>query len=299
MTRLLAVISLLLCVLSQAYADSVHLILSEETASYQQAAEDIQTQLRTRGFGDSLIISSVGDPASPPPETGDLIVNVGQAATERSTHQFPNNSQIHSYIDKSAIPVRHPDNWAAVLLDQPVQRLLDTAGNIVEGRYKNKIIIAVSEDNQHVRDEIAALKRSDKIELEVLVIDEETEPAKVIDKALFNAGALIAVRDKRIWSGETAKWMLYQSYKYNVPVIGYSKSFLKAGALASVYASLTDTAATTAQLVTDWQKNHGKLTQEGILYPRYTTEFNKNIARALKITIPDPMTMGEKADVRD
>lgn len=299
MTRLLAVISLLLCVLSQAYAGSVHLILSEETASYQQAAEDIQAQLQNQGFNETLSISSVKAPASHPPEADDLIINVGQAASELSSRKFPDNTQIFSYIDKSAIPERPPDNSAAVLIDQPVQRMLDMASNIVEGRYKNKIIIAVSEDNQHIRREISNLKLNDKIELEVLVIDNDREPAKIIDKALFNAGALIAVRDKHIWSGETAKWMLYQSYKYNVPVIGYSKSFLKAGALVSVYASLTEVAATTAELVTDWQNNHGQLTQEGPLYPRYTTEINKNIARALKITIPDPMTVGEKADVRD
>lgn len=299
MTRLLAVISLLLCVLGQAHAGSVHIILSEETASYQQAAKDIQSQLRTRGYDEAPTVSSVEAPAQQPPEAGDLIVNIGQAATVHSSRSYPNNSQIYSYIDKSALPAKLADKWAAVLLDQPVQRLFDTAASIVEGRYRNKLIIAVSEDNQRIREEIASLDLARSVELEVLVIDNDTEPAKIIDKALFNAGALIAVRDKRIWSGENAKWMLYQSYKYNVPVIGYSKSFLKAGALVSVYASLTETARTTAQLITEWHTQQGQLALQGLFYPRYTVAFNQNIARALKITIPDTITEGEKADVRD
>lgn len=279
-------------------AGSVHIVLSEDSSSYQQAAKDIRKALNTKGFDEEIAITPLSSFSHAQVEAKDLIVNIGNAAAKKSSQITPDNTQIYSYLDKSSLPVEPAKYWAAVLLDQPVKRLFDTAVQVVSGRFKNKLVIAVSENNFRLRQDIEALQIPEDIELQVLVIDSHTEPAKVIDKALFNAGALIAIRDERVWSGENAKWMLYQSYKYNVPVIGYSKSFLKAGALVSVYANLKATAEKTAELIIDWQTQNGQFTQEGIHYPRFHVDYNKNIARALNIDITD-IPMGKEADVRD
>jgi ABC-type uncharacterized transport system substrate-binding protein len=295
--RLLASFALLLCALTPAYAGSVHILLSDTTQSYQTAATAITAALKQQAFSQPVTITPLKALDASQVADDDLIVTIGKTAAQQSQQRFGDKAQIYSYIDHSAVPDTQQPHWAAIVLDQPLQRLLDFTRHIVKDRYRNKIVIAVSEQNQVLINEIKALKTTDAIELEVVIVNKAAEPAKVIDKALFNAGALIAIRDQRIWSGENAKWMLYQSYKYNVPVIGYSKSFLKAGALASVYASLPATADKTAQLISDWA-NKGKLTQEGIQYPRYQVEFNRNIARALKIDIAD-IPAGEDADVRD
>lgn len=279
-------------------AGSVHIVLSEDTSSYQQAAKDIRKALNTRGFDEEIAITPLSSFSHAQVEAKDLIVNIGNAAAKKSSQITPDNTQIYSYLDKSSLPIEPAKYWAAVLLDQPVKRMFDTAVKVVSGRFKNKLVIAVSENNFRLRQDIEALLIPEDIELQVLVIDSHTEPAKVIDKALFNAGALIAIRDERVWSGENAKWMLYQSYKYNVPVIGYSKSFLKAGALVSVYANLKATAEKTAELIIGWQNHNGQFTQEGIHYPRFHVDYNKNIARALNIDITD-ISMGKEADVRD
>lgn len=299
MTRLLAVFVLLITALSPAYAGSVHIVLSADSKSYRQAASNIQAELEQHEPHSPADVVLLEAFQSSRPAADDLIVTVGEAATRYVSQRYPDHSQIYSYINHTALPEAHLKSWASVMLDQPLQALLDSTVDIVQGRYRNRLVIAVSEENQSMRSQIDALTLPESVELEVLVIEADSEPAKIIDQALFNAGALIALRDRRIWSGETAKWMLYQSYKYNVPVIGYSKSFLKAGALLSVYASLEDIARTTAQQVIDWHNNQGTLTQEGILYPRLSIDYNKNIARALNISLPESITAGEQSDVRD
>jgi ABC-type uncharacterized transport system substrate-binding protein len=294
-TRLLAVFCLLFCVLSQAQAGSVHIVLSEQTQAYQQAAKDIQTALNEQGFNETSQISNLASFSGQSLSADDLIVSIGASASQQLSQSYPKQSHLFSYIDKTALPATAAENWEAVLLDQPLQRLVDSSIDILKQRPGNTLVIAVSAGNSTLREEIKQLSLPEDITLEVLVIDEESEPAKIIDKALFNAGALIAIRDKHVWSGENAKWMLYQSYKYNVPVIGYSKSFLKAGALVSVYASLTETANATAKRIINWHTQQGKHPGERIHYPRYVIEYNKNIARALKITIPE----GGQTNVRD
>ncbi|WP_297810153.1 hypothetical protein [uncultured Methylophaga sp.] len=299
MTRLLAVFFLLLTVLSPVHAGSVHIVLSADSDSHLQAASDIKAELEQQDAPPPVTVRLLKPFQSFQPAADDLLVTVGEAATRYVSQSYSEHSQLYSYINHMALPEPQAKHWASVMLDQPLQTLLDSAVDIVEGRYHNKLVIAVSEENQSMRLQIDQLTIPDSVELEVLVIEAEAEPAKIIDQALFNAGALIALRDSRIWSGETAKWMLYQSYKYNVPVVGYSQSFLKAGALVSVYASLRDIAHTTAQQIIGWQNNQGRLTQEGILYPRLSIDYNKNIARALNIPLPESMTAGEQNNVRD
>lgn len=277
----------------------MYILLSDNSKLYQQAAEQIQTTLLADGVDNPIIISTAQSVNKNAIQTDDLIVALGQQAVASSHYSFTQNTRLYSFLDKTQVPATTSSPWAAIVIDQPLQRLFDVASTIVSGRYRDRIIVAISEDNHVLQKEIAELKQLPDITLEVVLINDASEPAKVIDKALFNAGALLAVRDKKVWSGENAKWMLYQSYKFNVPVVGYSKRFLKAGALVSVYTTLSQTAQKTAELIIDWHQQQGALSQQGIVYPDFDTEFNKNIARALKITIPDILPEGEKTDVRD
>jgi len=294
----LALFLLLVSTLGQANACSVYILLSDNSKLYQQAAKDIRAELLAKGFAKPVVIS---DPKSLDKNTvqaSDLIVALGQKAVATSQYSFAQNPHLYSFIDTTQLPAKTNSQWAAIVIDQPLQRLFNAAETIVSGRYRDKVVVAVSEENLLVQQQISALKNRSDIEVEVVTVDANTEPAKIIDKALFNAGALLAIRDKQIWSGENAKWMLYQSYKFNVPVVGYSKRFLKAGALVSVYATLSQTVQKTSQMIMEWNQQ-GALSEHGIVYPEFEIEFNKNIARALKITIPNVLPEGEKADVRD
>lgn len=277
----------------------MYILLSDNSKLYQQAAEQIQTQLLADGMDSRIVISTAQSVDKTAIQPDDLIVALGQQAVASSHYSFTQNARLYSFLDKSQVPATTSSPWAAIVIDQPLQRLFDVASTVVSGRYRDRIIVAISEDNHVLQKEIAELNQLPDTTLEVVLINDAAEPAKVIEKALFNAGALLAVRDKKVWSGENAKWMLYQSYKFNVPVVGYSKRFLKAGALVSVYTTMSQTAQKTAELITDWHQQQGALRQQGIVYPDFETEFNKNIARALKITIPDILPEGEKTDVRD
>lgn len=299
MKRLLALLSLLFATLAPAYANNVQILLSEDKVGYHQLAEDIKNHIGDQQLRSTTQIITLDSTAANNMAPTDLIVSIGEAAVLFSKRQYPQNAHLYTFVDKSLIQADYSSNWVAVLLDQPLQRQLDMATQIVQGAVNTKLLIAVSEDNQLIRDEIAGLSTPFDVQLDIVVVDTDVEPAKAIDSALQDAGALIAVRDSRVWSGEHAKWLLYQSYKYKVPVIGYSKSFLKAGALASVYASLYETVRETAALITYWHDYQGWMMHETNFYPPHTISFNDNIARALDITIPESIRQGAATDVPD
>lgn len=288
MKSFLAIILLLASTLSQAVASSVYIVLSEDSKLYQQAAQEIQFELSHQRFDNNLIITSTQALDEKAIGPDDLIVTLGPQAASISHYSYSQNTHIFTFIDRTQIPSDIDFQWAAIVLDQPLQRLIAVAESIVTDRYRNKIIVAVSENNQLAQEEITAIRSYAGVELEVVVVDEQTEPAKIIDEALMNAGALLAIRDDKVWSGDNAKWMLYKSFKLNVPVIGYSQRFLRAGALVAAYSTLSQNAQKTAQLIIEWNK-WNSLTEEGIVYPDYQIGFNESIARALKIRIPETL----------
>jgi len=118
-------------------------------------------------------------------------------------------------------------------------------------------------------------------QLKVIIIPKGRLAAKILEPDLFDAAALIAIQDNAIWTGKNAKWLLQQAFNYKVPVVGYSKSFLKAGALASVYSSLDDVADSTAEAINAWL-NDKTPKDFAIIYPEASVQINPSIARVYK-----------------
>jgi len=74
------------------------------------------------------------------------------------------------------------------------------------------------------------------------------------------------------------------SYRYRVPVIGYSSNFVDAGALASVYSSAEGVAKQTIELLDAIFKEDYI---HSIHQPKYcTVKFNTNVAWYLSLQIP-------------
>ena len=96
-----------------------------------------------------------------------------------------------------------------------------------------------------------------------------------------------------------AKWILYLSFQHKVPVIGFSKAYTNAGALASVYSSPEGVGKHAGELISSWLKRG----DEGIWepqYPRYyTLSTNPAVARSLDITLPPESELYESFDQQE
>jgi len=71
----------------------------------------------------------------------------------------------------------------------------------------------------------------------LVAVNARDNPIKVLEPAIKRADVFIPVPDSRLINISTAKWILQLSYRYKVPVVAYSRAYLKAGALAAVYTS--------------------------------------------------------------
>lgn len=264
------------------HAGNVYLITSADTKISIEASQKIGKHLTQTDPSISFNVVDINDLKKSAITTDDLLVPIGTTASQKVNQNYSDNPVLASFISTHSTP-KNRTNWAAVITDQPLQRLISPVSPLLKHRYKKDILLTISSDNTHVLDESKKLNVDN---LKTVAIPATENPAKKIGPHLYKAGALIATNDKHIWTGENARWMLYQAYRNNVSVVGYSKKFLKAGALIAIYSTIEQIAFTTAQQIEYWY-THQKLKRNGVIYSNYNIEYNKKIARTLKIQVPE------------
>lgn len=262
-------------------APDIFVILSGNSASSDQVVFQLTSHL-----GDDLRVRQYNSRWHEDLKPDDLIISVGNKAGRTVVEHNGSNPVIFGFVDSQFIASIQPErkNWTAVTLDQPLSESLKKASVLSRTSYKQDILIAISETNQAVIDQFNALGSSLKDRnVRLVTIAEGEVAAKVLQQYFYNAAALIAVRDNKVWNGNDARWILKQAYSYQVPIIGYSKSFLKAGALLALYPTLEDISVKVLDASQYWRST-GELPAQRIIQPDYQVGVNKNIARALKLT---------------
>ena len=101
---------------------------------------------------------------------------------------------------------------------------------------------------------------------------------------LSNNDVLLALPDSKIYNARSAKSILLSTYHKNVPIIAYSKSFSKAGALASLYSSIDNITDKSIDLLNKII-NHGQQNQKEYYPDNFSIEINSAVARSLNLNI--------------
>ncbi len=264
---------------------SIYIVLSSGDAIYYDIAESLENTLKsTIASSPKINIITLESGTLDTIETEDLLIAIGAKAAQEVYRYQSSNTIIYSFVEQQLIsklnPAKLSKEWAAVTVNQPVKRLVSIAENLVKNNYKNKIIILLSKNNTKLKRDLANIQDLKKGRLETIEVESNDILAKVAEKSLFNAAALISTDEEAIWSGSNAKWLLREAYSYQVPVVGNSKRFLKAGALISVYSSMEKISQTTSLLIGQWVDN-GLIINTGIHYVPSTIDINKNVAQAL------------------
>jgi len=118
-------------------------------------------------------------------------------------------------------------------------------------------------------------------------IDDNYQLRDKVIKVLNHADVLLATPDKHIYNSKSVKNILLTSYRHRKPVIAFSRNFVNAGALASIYSNPEQISKSATTLVLNYFKN--KMTFERAEY--YPLEFeisiNRQVFMALDISIPN------------
>jgi len=111
-------------------------------------------------------------------------------------------------------------------------------------------------------------------------IADEEEIGRKLSQLLDEIDVLLAQPDIKIYNRKTVSKILLSSYRKHIPVIGYSSSYVKAGALAAVYSSPEDIGRDIGESVVYYLRHHSLYNDS--IYPRFfSISLNRKVGDSL------------------
>ncbi len=225
-------------------------------------------------------------------QAADLFIPIGIRATEHILRQAVNSPVLAVLVLRSSFnatlkrstektPAVTPSGTrriSAILLDQPVNRQLHLT-RLLFGTVK-RIGIPLGPDSQPLRAEIADVAQRLELSIEIENIDSADRLMQQLTQLMERSDVLLAFPDPLIFNRRNVRYILLSSYRKRIPVIGYSQSYVKAGALAATYSSPEQIGKQAAEAIIELQRNPS-LRFPGIMAPTYfSVAINDQVARA-------------------
>tara|TARA_R110002110_G_scaffold404606_1_gene623058 strand:+ start:64932 stop:65942 length:1011 start_codon:yes stop_codon:yes gene_type:complete len=246
---------------------------------------------------ESLPADRLPDELPAPP----LIVTIGAEALEAvlKTHTSQPILSIlirkHTYQNLLNIYHRKQNSQTcpitAIYLDQPLKRQINLIKKVVpEINHSNATIgVLFGPASINSQEELMTIALEEKIKLNTIYVNNFENPVAVMDAFLAEVKVLLALPDSRIYNPRTARGILLAAFHKHVPLIGYSQSYVKNGALVSVFSNTKQIAQQAAQSIITI------LDKESLPEPQYPQEFsieiNYQVAKSLNIDIESESTL--------
>jgi putative ABC transport system substrate-binding protein len=299
----LFVVTMLCSAISVAEPIDLFFLVSKPTTDYVDVLTTVQEELNKQ-FPEKYrysveFVSERRDsqPAVTLP-TADLIVTIGTAAADRAYQYQAQQSKLGAPIisvlitDSSFVALASKyfgsvdqafaQQVSAICIDQPTSRSIRLAKLLLPKAKKAGVMLGHSSVKR--QQELANSINEAGMTPEFVTIDANDNPITKIEPVIRNTDVFIPVPDSRLINIATAKWILHLSYRHKVPVIAFSRTYVKAGALAAIYSSQHNVAMQAVELIAGAAIEGSK---RGQAYPPkyYSIHFNYSVAASLNVPI--------------
>jgi len=169
------------------------------------------------------------------------------------------------------------------VLDQPLERQLALI-NLIKPNTKN-IGVIYSEQTANLIKPLEQTASQFSLNIKPFLTTSDSLGISINDMT-SSSDVLLALADTNIYNPTTLPQILLNSYRYRIPVIGFSKGFIKAGAIAGVVSNLSQLAAQMSEILLDFEAGEAILSN-GTIYPKYFSVIsNRRVANSLNLHFP-------------
>lgn len=274
----------------QAFAARVVVVMSDDSAPYLEVYRVIQSYLVDTPHEVRQV--AVEDLNAAVLNDTNLVVAVGVRAAEALATQ-PGRPPV--------LAVLVPRGWylrtgrhrlsdggsravSAIYLDQPFERqakLIHLAFPEVR-----RVGVLLSLDQGWLAAELSDALRLQQLSLIKVTLVAGDRLITPLERVLTESDMLLAVPDPQVFNRNTAQSIFLTSYRYRDPVMGYSHSMTRAGALLSLYSLPSQIGRQAAE----WARNALNNLPVRLPDPDYPAYFdisiNQQVARSLGFTLP-------------
>jgi putative tryptophan/tyrosine transport system substrate-binding protein len=265
----------------------VTVVLSEERGVYQEFSELLRFKMPVARF--ALNTVNVDQPLVP----ADLYIAVGmKAAAELASRDIPVLNVLvpkAGYDKLPRVPSQRPNLYSAVFLDQPMERqvaLLLAA--LPSTRNVGVLYAARPPELQNLR----RLLADKNMHLHDRLVDEKQSLNVALEGILNESEVLFVLADAEIYNAVTIRNILLTAYRKQVPLLGISHAYVKAGALCAVFSTPEQVAVQTAAILQRYAES-GRL--PAVQYPsEFEVSVNMQVARSLNLHIKDAIQLRDE-----
>ena len=298
-------LALVLCVLTPALAAEpvVVVVLSERSAAYLEAAEVLVRELE-RGAPErggvsrsDIAFMTPVEYAAAPSLAPRLFIAVGTSASGLLAMRETRIPQIAMLLPASSFEQilqssgRKPaSNFSAVYLSQPFARQMDLIRLAFPEARRVGVLFGADSQNQAAALQAASQSRGLELATAVVAQGEPAYPA--LQKVMEESDLLLALPSPQVYNGSSIQNILLSSYRARVPFIGFSASYVQAGAVAAVFSTPAMVSRQTAVMARNLLMGRGL---PGVpQYPQdFTVNVNEQVARSLGLKL-DAVSLADR-----
>ena len=272
-------------------------VLSKDSASYTKVV-DLVVEDWAKNNQYAIVLKEEQEKLEIMLDKAAIVISLGTSAAETLFKNKSKKPHIATLITQSSFDSLAKQYFGSeaialaagispIILDQPFERKVALAKKLLPKASRVGVMLGSATKGKITTYNNSIIDR--KMKPQALVIDANKNPIRQLDPIIKQSDVFIPVADSHLINVTTAKWILQLSYRYRVPVIGYSSNFVDAGALASVYSSAEGVAKQTLELL-------GMVFHKDYIHavhlPKFcTVKFNTNVAWYLNLTIPDELAI--------
>jgi ABC transporter substrate binding protein len=301
--RLGVMCACLAVVSAQAAAARVAVVLSDDTTPYQEVYQVIRAYLddtpheAVRVYAGGLTPAALNDAR--------LVVAVGVGAAE-ALAALPERPPMLAilvprvwYLKSGRARLGSGSRRAlsAIYLDQPFERqalLIRLALPDVR-----RVGVLLSAEQSSVVNELDSALRAQGLSLVYATLTPDERLITPLEAVLTEADLLLALPDPLVFNRNTAQSLFLTSYRYRDPVLGYSRSLTRAGALLSLHSSPAQIGRQAAEWISSAMQG-GTVRLPPPAYPSYfSVSINDQVARSLGFILPPEADLEKRLEGRN
>lgn len=279
-------IALLALQASVTLANTVTVVTSRFGNGYDEVIGSLRQELAKTSGVKLHVVLAPADPNTALPKFPDgttLVVTVGTQAGQQVVANAEQTTPVLSiFLPRSSFEGmtsarRQTRKLSAVFIDQPYQRQLNLIQAVLPSA--QRVGIVTGPGNEKEVDIYRSLARSRGMSLVAEQALRETELYPVLQTVLRASDVLLAIPDAYVVNATTAQNLLLTSFRFRIPVIGYSASYVKAGALAAVFSTPSQIGLEAGQIVRQFMQGSGLPQPKFSIY--FTVAINQQVANGL------------------
>ena len=274
-----------------ARSTSVLVVVSQEGQAYRDALGSFRRAMERQGGQlDLRVVQLDGNPAHvaqliPATSQADLILTLGTLATRESLRRYQTTPLVAGMI-LSADELEGSTNATGVFLQFPIQTELEWLARLLPSLRRVGIIYHSADTKIRVA-RAERLAAESNLTIQSYHIDGPQELPDALANLADRADVLWGVTDPVVFNPETAKSLLVFSFRHQIPLIGHSTPWVKAGALYALDRDYGDIGAQCAEMAEKILAGRAPGTMPAVPPRKIRYTLNRKTAEQMKLNLPE------------